>query len=53
MVGGAEARIKADVQRYVEVGLRLAAAKHRGGVGREGRGAGEGQASEVRVQRRP
>lgn len=52
VVVGAEARVKADVQRDVEVGLRLSAAEHRGSGGREGRGAGERQASQVRVQRR-
>lgn len=52
VVVGAEAGIKADVERDVEVGLRLAAAEHRGSVGCEGRGAGERQASQVRVQGR-
>lgn len=41
MVVGVQARIEVDVQGCVEVGLGVAAAKHCGGVGCTGWGAGE------------
>lgn len=41
MVTGARARVEVDAQRFAEIWFRVAAAKHRGRVGRAGRGAGE------------
>lgn len=51
VVVGVEAGVEVDVQRRVEVGLRVAAAKHRGGVGRAGWRAGDRRASKVWVRR--
>lgn len=51
MIIGVQAGIEVDIQCCVEVGLGVAAAKHRVGVGCTGRGAGDRRASKVCVQR--